>query len=110
MVTGASHWYSTHCDAGLLAVHVAHMSGGSGDWRTLPSFTARSQYCTGTGTFDAVMRACDAMFAIGVRSTGAPPVGIIFLMRAGLTASSPPRRSIATERRKCPPFFASAVW
>jgi hypothetical protein len=94
----------------LFRDHVAHMSGGSGARRTLPSFTARSQYCTGTGTFDAVTRACDATFAIGVASNGAPPVGTTFLMRAGVTASSHSTRSIATERRKCPPFRASAVW
>src|SRR6476620_10295127 len=98
-----------HCCAGLLRDHVAHMSGGSGAPRTLPSFTARRQYCTGTGTFDAVIRACDAMLAIGVGSAGTPPVGVIFLIRAGLTSSSHSSRSIATERRKCPPFFASAV-
>src|SRR6476646_3943244 len=98
-----------HCCGGFFDDHVAHMSGGSGAGRTLPSFTARNQYCTGTGTFDAVMRACDAMFAIGVGSTGAPPVGTTFLIRAGLAPSSHSTLSIATERRKCPPFFASAV-
>src|SRR5690242_12275518 len=98
-----------HCCGGLLRDHVAHMSGGNGFTRTFPSFTARSQYCTGTGTFDAVMRACDAMFAIGVVSTGAPPVGTTFLIRAGVTLSSHSTLSIATERRKCPPPFASAV-
>ena len=76
------------------------MSGGSGDARTLPSFTARNQYCVGTGMFDAEMRACDAMFAIGVVSTGGPPVGMTFLIRGGMTPSSHLSRSIATERRK----------
>src|SRR5512146_1808944 len=99
-----------HCCGGLFGDHVAHMSGGKGAARTLPSFTARSQYRTGTGAFDAVIRACDAMFAVGVVSTGGPPVGTTFLIRAGLTPSSHSSRSIATERRKCPPFFASAVW
>jgi len=98
-----------HCCGGFFADHVAHMSGGNGASRTLPSFTARNQYCTGTGTFDAVMRACDAMFAVGVASIGAPPVGMTFLIRAGVTSSSHSSRSIATERRKCPPFLASAV-
>src|SRR4051794_20403745 len=98
-----------HCCGGVFGDQVAHMSGGSGVLWTFPSFTARSQYCTGTGTFDAVMRACDAMFAIGVASTGAPPVGLTFLIRAGVTPSSHSTRSIATERRKCPPFLASAV-
>src|SRR5687768_4533830 len=98
-----------HCRGGFVGVHVAHMSGGSGAGWTLPSFTARSQYRTGTGTFDAVMRACEAMFAIGVASKGAPPVGRTFLIRAGRTPSSHSSLSIETERRKCPPFFASAV-
>src|SRR5215467_11265634 len=98
-----------HCCGGFLDDHVAHMSGGSGDARTLPSFTARNQYCVGTGAFEAQMRACDAMFAIGVVSTGAPPVGTTFLIRAGVTSSSHSRRSMATERRKCPPSRASAV-
>src|ERR1041385_4567226 len=98
-----------HCRGGLARDHVAHMSGGSGDWRVLPSLTARSQYCVGTGMFDARIRACDATFGIGVVSMGAPPVGTTFLMRGGVTPSSHSIRSIATERRKWPPFRASAV-
>jgi len=88
-----------HCRGGFAGDHVAHMSGGSGDSRTLPSFTARNQYRVGTGAFDAKIRACDAMLAIGVLSTGAPPVGSTGAQAASVKATAKKTaRSIGVER------------
>ena len=41
------------------------MSGGSGFARTTPSFSAASQYCTGTGALEAVAEALGATLRVG---------------------------------------------
>src|SRR5271168_10404 len=86
------------------------MSGGSGSGRTIPSFKALIQYCTGTGSFEADAYAAIAMFRVGSGDGCGSRVGFTFSIRAGLTLSSHSTRSIATLRRKWPPPFASAVW
>ncbi|CPU65295.1 Uncharacterised protein [Mycobacteroides abscessus] len=108
--TGWSHVYWTHCWAGLLPVHVPHMSGGRGLGRTISSLSAFFQYCVGTGSLETVTVASCATFARGVVSRTFSGVVTTCFIRGGDCVSSHSTRSIATERRKWLPPSASAVW
>ena len=74
-----------------------------------PSFSALIQYCTGSGSLEAVADAARAILRVGGKGGWGRRVGTTVLMRAGVTLSSHSILSIATLRRKWPPSFASAV-